>query len=270
MVGTCSNAWRGDEETRRRCEETIDPSDPLSSNIPVTDKATATTYRNLHCALCNLATDAAPDARDQWEMWGARLECPTVLTGSRDLASVRHALRFENGTWGLRLPRNISGSVPQPPQRVDNKSSKLIYDQIEPFISKNETRSRSPRNRPVSRRSRLSRVTTTTTSTTTEAPIVMSSGLRHLSRRQYALYNASQFHRNDSSLARLLNLRRREHTKPRERRDTTEQLTFHKCDLDPLLPDTLTHLVRRCRPRVIGSCPDTWIDTKVRSSLNLT
>ncbi|KAF4525592.1 hypothetical protein B566_EDAN015530 [Ephemera danica] len=267
MIGTCASTWRGDEETKRRCEETMDPSDPLSSSVPVTDKATATTYRNLHCALCNLDStdsDKINHAREHWEMWGARLECPTVLTGSRGLASVHNALQFENGTWGLRLPRNVSGTVPRPPQRTqDEKSSKLILDQIEPFISKNETTSRPrvPRNRS------LRRLTTTTT---TEAPtpsVTISSGLRNLSRRQYALYNASQFHRNDSALDRLLSLRRRVHI-ARAKRDvlTTEEeeLIFHKCDVDPLLPDTLTHLVRRCRPKVIGSCPESWADNKVR------
>lgn len=259
MVNTCASSWKGDEGTKLRCEAAADPADPLSSEMPVTHKGTATTYRNLNCAICNLDSAAlermsTPEGRDEWVMWGARLECSTVLTGSRDLASVRHALRFENGSWGLRLPRNISGPMPKPPQHIDETD---IADKLQAFIqANNETRSRLLRGRNLE---------DTTEIPTMTPPMSTSSGLRHLSRRNYAMYNASQFHRNDSALVSLL--KQRQQQRARARRDVDEEdegdEVFHKCDVDPLLPDTLTHLVRRCRPKVIGECPMAWVDHKV-------
>jgi hypothetical protein len=266
MVTKCLENWQGDTEIRRLCEETDNAADPLSSQIPVTDKKTATTYRNLHCALCNTDPASLAEIRDQWEMWGARLECPTVLTGSRDLASVRQALRFENGTWGLRLPRHISGTSPQPPPKNETADKFDKLDKLQALLqqSSNETRPRY-RGRKIDYNNNER---TTTESTTTMQPIAATnSGLRKLSRRQYGLYNASQFHRNDSALSTLLRQRRLHTSNVRLKRDTEpepeEEQVFHRCDVDPLLPDTLTHLVRRCRPDVISECPQTWGDENV-------
>jgi len=114
---------------------------------------------------------------------------------SADQMEVRRKLRFENGTWGVWLPRS---EPPKPPPVEDGGR---------------------------------------------EVGVKVAAFLRRGQRR-----NATS-----TSTALLQRLRRRQR----------RSLTWHACNVDPVLPEGLIHLVRRCRPNVVEKCPDTWLEPKV-------
>lgn len=174
--------------TRDGCEKALNgsSSNPLS-DLPVSDRETSVTYRNAHCAVCN----GVPS--EQLDVWGARLECPTLLS-SVEQVDVRRHMRFENGTWGVWLAKS---EPPKPPPAEDRE----VGDKVAAYL-----------------------------------------------RRGHGRRNATA-----TSTALLQRLRRRQQ----------RSLTWHACNVDPVLPEALASSVRRCRPNVTGRCPDTWTEPKV-------
>lgn len=190
LISSCPKSFSGSNATRDGCEKVLNgsSSDPLS-DLPVSDRETNLTYHNAHCAVCN----GVPS--EQLDVWGARLECPTLLS-SFDQADVRRQMRFENGTWGVWLAKS---EPPKPPPTED--SGREVGDKVAAFL-----------------------------------------------RRGPGRRNATA-----SGNALLQRLRRRQQ----------RSLTWHACNVDPVLPEALASSVRRCRPNVIGRCPSTWTEPKV-------
>ncbi|XP_065352846.1 uncharacterized protein LOC135947821 [Cloeon dipterum] len=187
LISTCPSNSTASNATKTACEGPANSSkgDPVS-DLPVTDRETSVTYRNVHCAVCN---DANPT---NLEVWGARLECPSLHEA--DQLEIRRKMRFENGTWGVWLPR----MEPPKPSVTEEAAGKEVGAKVAAFLRRGQQRTPS----------------------------------------------------NTSSL--LQRLRRRQRS-----------LTWHPCHVDPVLPEGLIHLVRKCRPNVTGRCPDSWREPKV-------
>ncbi|XP_059481424.1 uncharacterized protein LOC132200182 [Neocloeon triangulifer] len=188
LISSCPSNYSASNETLEGCENPHSNSthrDPLA-DLPVTDRESALTYRNAHCAVCNNANPS------NLELWAARLECPSLH--SADQMEVRRKLRFENGTWGVWLPRV---EPPKPPP-----TEKEVSDKVTAFLRRGQQR---------------------------------------------------RSNNSTTSAALLQRLRRRQQ----------RSVSWHACNVDPVLPEGLVHLIRRCRPNVIGQCPDTWREPKV-------